>query len=156
MTGMTLSGTATEVHHPRPRAKDQYRGLLPEPTALGLRAKYHAGLKAAGFSSEQIAQITGWGSRTIRRDLAQTTPEATIEERLGSEAVREDAPPAIGGGFEVGAGDRGPLPGVEGESPPVGHGDPGGLTIREARALVDEYGRSTDPAVRDFLASLSS
>ena len=54
----------------------EYRGQFESSHAKRLRRGMLKALRAANYTAEQIAQITNWGSRTVRRDLAN--PDAGI------------------------------------------------------------------------------
>jgi hypothetical protein len=71
MSGSKPSGEAVS----KCAVDTEYKGLLAEDEARDLRIRLHAGMKQAGYTKAQIAQVTNWSGRTIRRDL-QDDPEA--------------------------------------------------------------------------------
>jgi hypothetical protein len=59
----------------------EYKGLLAEDEARDLRIRLHAGMEDAGYTKAQIAQVTNWSGRTIRRDL-QDNPDVRPIARI--------------------------------------------------------------------------
>jgi hypothetical protein len=134
MVGTTAAGLPARKAAPQPVG---YQKPLDEAVARDLRRALHHGLRLAGYTAPQIAQLTGHSGRTIRRDLA--TPNAP---RDGGDRRTDPRRPR---------GDRDRRPTTDRPWP-----SPRRLTTREIQDLRDEYGSGelATPEVRAFIESL--
>jgi hypothetical protein len=140
MTGTTPSGLATSKAAP---TSPEYHAPLDEAEARDVRKGLHRCLREAGYSAEQIRQLTGHAARTVRRDLATPNAPADAGDRRSDPRRPRD--------------DRG-RPASSDRPWPDPDAPSRRLTTREIRALREDYGEgelATRPEVVRFLESLS-